>query len=253
MRPQGQAPSLLVAHPAGMPSLEGFPVFRPQQIRWVLLLSATVLALILPAGSASAAPGVEKLSGRQVGTAADVFTSDCDLNGDGTTSCRDLSVSVFGGRQTDQSGRVSPAHYLCVSSQAYVYSDETGEFLEVTYEDGCDSIAASSLTLGKRLSSVTLAQTEITLYEEVCDDHECSRSPSLQLVVAGTWTGVGPTTVSRIHGSLDDGDCRFAESGRMRARDAVFAGSIDGNPVGDVADAILTEGRFTFRSRCLAP
>jgi hypothetical protein len=110
---------------------------------------------------------------------------------------------------------------------------------------------AGTLTIGKNLSSVTLATTTIEVAELVCDEFACEPGPSRDVTVRGTWTGVGPITASRSHSSFDDGTCRSRDSGKGSFRSAAFAGTLDGLAVGDDPHAGIASGRFSFRTRCV--
>ncbi len=110
---------------------------------------------------------------------------------------------------------------------------------------------AGTLTIGKNLSSVTLATTTIEVAELVCDEFACEPGPSRDVTVRGTWTGVGPITASRSHSYFDDGTCRSRDSGKGSFRSAAFAGTLDGLAVGDDPHAGIASGRFSFRTRCV--
>lgn len=219
------------------------------------LTAATVIALlILSTGSVAADTGgpVGDATFTQNGTGADAGMSDCASNGDGTTSCSEVWVSVFAGRMSDNVSGVTHANQVCASFVAYTYFDETGEIVgEPNFESGCEvDLPRGTLAFGSKLSSASLATTTVTVARMVCDEFECVPGASRDVTVAGTWTGIGPIMYSKWRSVGDDGTCRYGDSGKGHSREASFSGTVDGVSLGDDAYAFLQDGRFTFRSRC---
>ena len=219
--------------------------------------AAVVALLVLSTGSVAAdttGGGGGDQSFSQNGKSADAGDGDCVSNGDGTTSCHDLSISVFAGKQTDSFSGVVHSSVVCANIGNYTFDDETGEAVgDPIYESGCRDDLASGLKFGNKLSSVTLAPTVVSIAQWVCADKEdiCEPGPGRDVTVTGTWTGVGPTSFSKYSYSGDDGVCRFGESGKGYNREATFAGSVDGQAFGPNTYASINDGKSTYRSRCV--
>jgi hypothetical protein len=225
------------------------PRFR---LAWI---SAAILALMVLSAGTAAADTTPPASGTftQNGTSAEVYSSSCTPNGNDTTTCSDLGMSVFAGKMTDSFSGVSHGNQVCASVGTYTFDDVTGEPVgEPVFESGCKvGLPKGSIQIGKNLSSVKLATTTIEVHEYVCDDYTCEPVTSRDIAAGGTWTGVGPTSASKYRSSYDDGTCRYNDSGKGSNRQATFAGTIDGqSPSGDVY-ASISNGKFSYRSRCI--
>lgn len=230
-------------------------MFRPRShSRLGSILLAVIALLMLSAGSVAAdtAPGGGGTF-TQNGTTGDVYAATCTSNGDDTTTCVERGLSVFTGRMTDSTSRVSHSNQVCVYASTYTADDDTGELIgDPIFESGCAvDLPASSITVGKNLSSVRFAATTVEVYEFVCDKVACEPGASRDVRVVGTWTGVGTTYSSKDRSSSDDGVCRSHESGKGSNREASFAGTFDGETFGEDAYASISSGKFTFRSRCI--
>jgi hypothetical protein len=223
----------------------------PSTIRSALIAAIALLAISAGSVAADTTPAIGGTF-TQHGTSADVFASTCEPGAADTTTCIEQGISAFTGKMTESVSGTRFRNQICVHRATYSY-DGTGELVgEPTFEFGCVvDRPAGVVTIGKDLSSVTLATTTIEVSELVCDEFACEPGPSRDVTVRGTWTGVGPITASRSHSSFDDGTCRSRDSGKGSYRSASFVGTLDGQEVGDDPQAWITSGRFSYRTRCL--
>jgi hypothetical protein len=219
------------------------------------LAAAGVLVLMMLSAGSVAADTAPPSSGTftQNGTSADVFGGRCTPNGDATTTCSELGLSVFAGKMSDSVSRVSHSNQVCAYLSTYTFDDVTGDLVgDPVFESGCEvDLPSGTLRSGKGLTSVTLATTTVAVNEYVCDEFGCEPGPSRNVAVVGSWSGFGPTYFSKYRSSGDDGTCRTNESGKGSRRDASFVGTVDGRGVGGDSYASISNGRFTYRSRCI--
>jgi hypothetical protein len=217
--------------------------------------AAAVLVLLMLSAGAVAADTAPPSGGTftQNGTSADASGGRCTSNGDDTTTCSELGLSVFAGRMSDSFSRLTHRNQACAYLSTYTYSDVTGDLVgDPVFESGCAvDLPNSTIGIGKGLTSVSLATTTVEVYEYICDELGCEPGPSRDVAVVGSWTGVGPTYHSKFRYSSDDGTCRTNESGKGSGRDASFVGTVDGLSVGGDSYASISNGRFTYRSRCI--
>jgi hypothetical protein len=220
------------------------------------LVAATVATLLIVTTGAVAAdtgPGGDGTF-TQNGKSADVQSSECLSNGDGTVTCSMIGLSGFLGKLSDSVTGVTHANQVCAWLGVYTFDEETGEIVgEPSQESGCVvDLPSGALRFGTNLDWATLAATTVAVQTITCDEKpECELGPPRDIIVEGTWTGIGPIYGSKFHYSSDDGTCRSYQSGKGSNREASFAGSIDGlSPAGDTW-AMLNDGKFTYRSRCI--
>jgi hypothetical protein len=142
---------------------------------------------------------------------------------------------------------------VCAYTDRFTYSEATGEIVgEYVSEYGCAvDLPSGRLTFGRNLSTATLKTTTVTLERWDCDDLSCELVSTRDVAVAGTWTGVGPTTTSKWRSTFDDGTCRYADAGKGSSREASFTGTIGGVSLGSDRHAAIQDGKSTFRSRCI--
>jgi hypothetical protein len=234
--------------------LGGTDVFHRStpRTRFGLMSAAIIALLVLSAGSVAAdtGPGVGTFT--QNGKSADTYAGDCDSNGDGTSTCWDAGLSVFAGKMSDSLSGVTHSNQVCAFVDSYTYDETTGDYVgDPTYESGCKvDLPSGTLTFGRNLSSATLATTTIAIQQYVCDEYSCEPGASRDVTIGGTWTGVGPTFSQKYRSASDDGTCRFNESGKGSSREASFSGTIAGRSLEDVYGSI-SDGKFTYRSRCV--
>ena len=183
------------------------------------LASAAVLVslLALSAGSVAAdtTPPVDGTF-TQNGTSADAYGGGCTSNGDDTTTCIDLGLSVFAGKMSDSFSGVSHRNQICASVSTYTFDDATGEYVgDPLFESGCEvDLPNGTLRVGKDLTSVTLATTTISIQQYICDEFACEAGASRDITVLGSWTGVGSTSPSSAHPATT---ARAAGTSRARA------------------------------------
>lgn len=225
------------------------------RFRFGLASAAVIALLVLSTGSVAAdtTPGGDGTF-TQNGTSADAFGGDCTSNGNDTTTCSEVGLSVFVGKMSDSFSGVTHLNQVCAYVATYTFDDVTGDPVgDPVYESGCEvDLPSRTLRVGKNLSSVTVASTTVSIQEYTCDEFTCEPGASRNVNVVGTWTGVGPTYVSKSRSTYDDGTCRSSDSGKGSSRDATFVGTVDGQTVaGEKSYAAISNGKFTYRSRCI--
>ena len=212
-------------------------------------LGAVVAALatvILMAGPASATQWQVVM--KESGTSAFALSeSTCIDNVDGTTTCSSTSLDVFVGKSKELGVSTLHAQRVCYSQFSETFDTTTHETISATGVFGCD-FDAGTLSIND-LTSITLAPTEISLTHSDCDANSCTDTPDGTVVVAGTWTGVGPTTSQKGKFRLDDGTCVQADAQRGNFREASFSGTVDGASFTPTF-AQIGQGTFTFRTSC---
>jgi hypothetical protein len=153
---------------------------------------------------------------------------------------------------SDSFSGVSHANQVCASVDSYTIDDATGYLVgDSTFESGCKvDLPSGRLTFGRNLASATLAATTISIDTYVCDEFSCVPGSSRDVTVSGTWTGVGPTYFQKYRSSTDDGTCRSNEAGKGSFREASLSGTVAGTSlVGSYGS--ISDGKFTYRSRCI--
>ncbi len=204
---------------------------------------AALAALVLMTGPVSAAPW--QFVFREMGTSAFAEAdATCTDNGDGTATCGGTVLDVFEGRSKERGTATVHSERACYSRFSGTFDTETGLPIDLSGVVGC---AFDSGTISvKNLRSITLAATTIELIAVDCDLDSCTEDPAGDIVVKGTFRGVGPISRDRSKFRLDDGTCILADSGQGRFRDASFTGSVDGT---SFTSAIGAMGAGTFRLR----
>lgn len=227
---------------------------HPRTKRLGLATTAIVALLALAAGPVAAGTGGVDGSFTQNGSSADVFSFDCASNGDGTTTCSGFNLSVFSGKMTDSLTGVTHTNQLCVYVDSATYDDETGEPVGTPLtEVGCDvDLPNGAIKFGSKLSSATLAPRLVSIQQMDCSDKgNCIPGPTRNVTVAGSWIGIGPITTSKYRSRNGDEFCREYDAGKGTNREAAFSGVIDGIAAGTNGFASLSDGKFSFRSRCV--
>lgn len=206
------------------------------------LAAGLVVAVLVVAPVAAASPW---FSVKQTGTFAFAFGETCQDNGDGTTTCQGQSLDVLEGSQKSSGSRRTAGQQVCTSTYTVTFVTETGEPLNQVEAFGCVSDPGTLTVDG--LDSITLAATEIDLFQFSCDEEtgECTETPAGSITVSGTWMGVGPLVTSTGRFSFDDGVCRIVQSDRTTQRSAEFSGSFEAFDVG------MSQGTFSFRTSCI--
>jgi len=205
---------------------------------------AALAAVILMAGPALAAQpqSVFKASG----TSAFADDSSCTENEDGSTTCAGTLLDVFAGKSKELGTSTMFSERICYNQFSDTF-DPTGESIESTGVFGC-ALDTGTLTIDN-LTSITLAETEVSLVEFVCDNDGCTESPDGTVVVEGTFTGVGPISSQKGKFRFDDGTCFFADAQKGISREASFSGTVNGDPFA-AEFAFISQGKFSFRTTC---
>ena len=207
---------------------------------------AALAAVILMAGPALAAQWQFVL--KESGTSAFAEGEySCTDNADGSTTCAGTFLDVFAGKSKELGTSTVHTERVCYSQSSDTFDTATGEFIESTQLFGC-AFDTGTLTIDN-LTSITLAETEVSLVEVVCDMESCTESPDGTVVVQGTWTGVGPISSQKGKFRFDDGTCASAVMEKGIFREASFSGTVNGDPF--VAEfASISQGKFSFRTTC---
>ena len=219
-----------------------------------LVTASVVGLLVVSTGSvlaeATPAPGGDATF-TQDGRSADAWSGVCSPNGDGTSTCSGQGLSIFVGKMSDSLSGLTHVNQACVSIETYTIDDATGEIVgDYLFESGCTvDLPSRAIQSSKKLTSVALARTTLTIGEQVCDHDSCEIVSERPVTVEGTWTASGPTFSSRYRSLYDDGTCRYAERSTRKWREATFAGTIDGATLPETY-ATIADGKSKFRSRC---
>lgn len=210
-----------------------------------------LLAVSVGPVAADTTPGGDG-SYSQNGSTAELYASSCTDNGDDTMTCSEQEIGIFSGKMTDTVSGVTHASQVCAAVGTYSFDLITGEYVgEPTFERGCRTdLPNGAIGFGSKLSGATLAATTVTLEQLVCDEYDCVPGASRNVVVAATWTGVGPIQSGKYRASGDDGTCRYSEWSKGTSRSADIIASFDGQPVNGDQGGYLASGRSGFRSRC---
>jgi len=171
----------------------------------------------------------------------------CTDNEDGSTTCTGTFLDVFAGKSKELGTSTMRSERVCYSQFSDTFDTATGEFIEFTGVSGC-AFDTGTLTIDN-LTSITLAETEIPLFEFVCDLDRCTESPDGTVVVEGTFTGVGPISSQKGKFRFDDGTCTSADAQKGIFRDASFSGTVNGDPFA-AEFASIGQGKFSFRTTC---
>jgi hypothetical protein len=221
--------------------------------RFAWIATAVLTLMVLSAGTVAADTSPTP-SGTftQNGISADAFGRSCTSNGDDTTTCSEVGLSVFAGKMTDSFSGERHRNQVCAYLNSSTIDDVTGDLVgEPVFESGCEvDLPNGTVRVGKNLTGVTLATTTLDVQQYVCDEFTCEPVSGREVSVVGTWTGVGTTYSSKYRSSSDDGTCRSSDAGKGSSRQASFVGTVDGSGLGSEVYASITNGRFTYRSRC---
>jgi hypothetical protein len=234
----------------------GIPVIKHPfaGLRLAAATAAVVGLLAVSVGpvAADTTPGGDA-SYSQNGSTADLYASSCTDNGDDTITCSEQQIGIFSGKMTDSVSGVTHSSQVCAAVGTYTFDVNTGDYLgEPIFERGCRAdLLTGVIHFGSKLSGATLAATNITLEQWVCDDEkECVPGASRDVVVAATWTGVGPINTGKYRSSGNDGTCRYSDWFKGSDRSADIAATFDGQAVSGDQFGYLSSGRNGFKSAC---
>ncbi|HYH92214.1 MAG TPA: hypothetical protein VD763_03560 [Candidatus Saccharimonadales bacterium] len=213
---------------------------------------ATALVLLVLAAAPVAADTVpqEDFSFSQSGLSADASTEVCVENADATATCSGTGVFLFAGKaRVGGEGAIRGAE-LCAQAFTYTLVTATGEAIDFSNEFGCTMDLGAGSVIAKDLSTATLTPTTVTIQGETCDEISCVPAGTPRdIVVEGTWTGVGQVVREQYRSVTDDGVCVSRDRSKGSFREATFAGTFDGQPL-DAQYASLRNGKFSFSVSC---
>src|SRR4051794_25769490 len=212
-----------------------------------LALVALIAASAGPVAADTTPPGDVTYS--QNGSNAELYSSDCSTDGDITT-CADQQLYAFVGKMTDSATGVVHASQLCAALSHYAYSESTGEYVGTpTYEQGCRvDLPAGTIRIDGKLNSASVAPTTVAIEDLACSKFGCEPGAGRDVVVGASWAGFGPLRTSKSRSASDDGTCRSQEAFKGSSREADASGSIDGQVFGGDRFAVLSAGKYSFRS-----
>lgn len=180
----------------------------------------------------------------QTGTNAYAYGSECTDNTDGTTTCHNRSIDVFEGKLHEAGMPNRTTEQTCYSEYTETFDPNTWDTTDYHALFGCTFDAGALGT--DHIATITLAPTTVELTAIECDaEKNCTETPAGSTVVSGTWTGVGPTYISKAKDKFGDGSCIEVDADRSSFRDASFDGSIA------ATGAQIHVGTFTVRTDCL--
>lgn len=147
------------------------------------------------------------------------FTQQCVERSDGTRECTNTTVAAL---QTDTGPQV------CVNVGVFEVGPD-GVIRFTKTKTGCDAVADGGLVIDvKRLESASLAETIVTLEELSCDASGCVVVSTEDVVVSGTWAGVGDAFEHKANTKTEFGDCRIHWHSEGAMREADSSVTIDG-------------------------
>jgi hypothetical protein len=147
---------------------------------------------------------------------------------------------------------VTHLNEVCAGLSSYTFDDATGDGIRgPVSEGGCvTDLPRGALKFGTNLTWATLAPTTISIKQIGCvEELGCVPGPSRDVTAAGTWTGIGPISLSTYHSNGDDGTCHYNALGKLYFRHASFLGTVADVSL-DQAIASIRDGKSTFNSRC---
>ncbi len=220
--------------------------------------AVSLVALLLPMAAATSladtgpAP-TESFKFSSNGYSANAEQSLCSDPVDDIVTCSFNFISVFAGNQRAQGSGAIHGTEVCYSTGTDVFNQFTGEGTS-HQENGCTRDAGDGTVIERDLSAATIAPTTITLETFVCDTVECGPTGETRdVTVEGTFTATSTAFRQSNRNVFDDGICTFRDSSRGTSRGAMFAGTVDGQPLelGDPEGfGQIMQGTFSSSSRC---
>jgi hypothetical protein len=207
----------------------------------LVLAAAPVVADTVPSGD---------FAFSQSGLSADASTDECVDNADATTTCSGTTIFLFAGKTRIAGEGAVRATELCVSVYTQTYVTRTGETVDFSQENGCTMDVGAGSVIAKDLSTATVTPTTVTIQGEICDEVSCEPAGTPRdVVVEGSWTGVGTVTRESYRSVIDDGVCVSRDRSTGTFREATFSGTFDGQPF-EPQFSSLRNGKFSYSSRC---
>lgn len=153
---------------------------------------------------------------------------------------------------TETNGNVTTYTYLSVDEtnkgtniyvSTYTYDRETGYYSD---KWGSMNTQDDVFSIDKKLSSASLSQVKIVLYEWYYDETEgyYTSEEAGTLIVKADWTGIGDLSKGSFKYASKDGDFVFRSTESSLSRDASVTGSINGEDLGSQYYA----GMVSFKS-----
>ena len=222
------------------------------------VVAVTLVVLLLPMAAATsladtgpAPTEVFKFSNSGFTAFADAGT--CSDPVDDIVTCSSRNISLVSGKSREQGSGAIHATEVCYGTFTDVFNQETGETLSFTGESGCTMDLGEGSVIERDLSSATIAPATITLEAIVCDPECAPTGETREISVEGTFTATSAATRSSFRSVFDDGVCTFRERSRGTERNAMFAGTADGQPL-EVSDpdgfAVIHRGTLSFSEKC---
>ncbi len=223
-----------------------------QRSRRVVRGFATALLLLGLAAAPVAADTFpsEDFSFSRSGLSAETSTQECVENADATTTCSGMGIFLFAGKTRTGGEGANRGTELCAYVYTYTYVTATFETIDYSEEFGCTTELGAGSVIAKDLSTATLTPTTVTIQGQICDEISCEPAGDPRdIVVEGTWTGVGPVIRESYRSVVDDGVCVFRDRSSGTFRDATFSGTFDGQPF-EAQYSSLRNGKFSFSVSC---
>ena len=218
--------------------------------------AVTLVALLLPLAAATslAAKPTEVFKFSSNGFSAFAGEGQCTVEGDIET-CAFTNIDLFSGNRREQGSGAVHGTEVCYSDSTDVFNRVTGQFLSSVQEFGCTTDVGEGTVVERDLSAATIAPTTITLETFTCDEIECGPTGETRdAEVIGTFTATSDAFRQSNRGVFDDGICTFRDSSRGTSRNAMFSGTVDGQPLelGDPETGFgqIMQGTSTFSQKC---
>jgi hypothetical protein len=222
------------------------------------VIAVTLVALLLPLAAATSLADtgpvseVFKFSGN--GSSAQAEGGHCSDAVDDIVSCTFVFISVFSGNRREQGSGAVHGTEVCYSTGTDVFNQVTGEGISSIQENGCTQDPGEGTVIERDLSAATIAPTTITLETFSCDEIECGPTGETRdVTVEGTFTATSAAFRQSNRNVVDDGMCVFRDSSRGTSREAMFSGTVDGQPLefgGENGFAQIRQGTFSFSQKC---
>ena len=194
--------------------------------------AVSLVALLLPlaaATSLAAESPTEVFKFSDNGYSAGAGESGCDVEGDIET-CTFTSIFVFSGNRREHGLGTLHGTEVCYDTGTDVFNLLTGEVSSIQ-ESGCSFDPGEGTIIERDLSAATIAPTTVTVETFSCDEIECGHTGETRdVTVEGTFTATSTVTRESLRDVFDDGVCTNRFSARGTSREAMFTGTVDGEP-----------------------
>lgn len=217
-----------------------------------LVVALIAAALILASATLRPEPAAaQAVSFSEKGVSADAFWEDCTTE-DELSTCTVTELFAFEGKQTSSETGSFKGTRVCLFLETFSFDDE-GPF---SFESGCSTAPAGTLTVARGLASAMLQPTTVRLdtyectFDETTGEEICVIVSSREVTVSASWTATGPLArfSERFRFRVDK--CTETFSAKGESRDAVATATLDGAALGESDFASIRTGKFDFRSTC---